>query len=266
MTFNPHIPHYFALIVHYGPIDVTQRTVQNLLKNASCPVTTIIIDHGSEPYPQAAGVAVIRPAHNGGYGKGINTGLEAVSKYNPSDSDIVIVMNNDVVVPGSAFSILSRLESGIVGAEGARIHPFTGRASAKERWGYPYLEGFFLAARYSTWKQLHGISEQYFLYWEDAAVSFRARKMGIPFRAIPGLGVHHTYSKQLPAGDKLFYLVRNGALFLEKELAWPLRLYWHALNRVRYVYHRYISTDPRASVIAEALRAARAGQWGQRKL
>lgn len=266
---------YFIIIVHYGEPPSTDRAVASLINNSINPNTIVVIDHAERPYQASDHVRVIRPERNRGYGAGLNMGLGILLTTDISRNDIVVCMNNDVSLSGDGIRQLrqwwqQRSENAIIGAVGGVVNLLNGRTRVTKtlqdaRHELSYIDGFFLAAPYHVLLKLKGFPEQYFLYWEDILFSQRAKQAGIPLRLVSHLGIIHS-NKQFtkPSGDHLYYLVRNGALFLERETSFLWRRFWWLKNRLRFIYHSLRPGHDQTKIICQALRDAIKGLGGQK--
>ncbi|PIT98422.1 MAG: hypothetical protein COT71_00830 [Candidatus Andersenbacteria bacterium CG10_big_fil_rev_8_21_14_0_10_54_11] len=274
-TTNPQKRECWVLVVHYGDQKRTNHALAALLAAAPPPEHIWVIDHSPEPYvlpanhpPGNTAVRVIRPPRNTGYGGGLNFGLGALTGSGAKSDDLVICMNNDVIVETQAIAVLRRLaaqqtapaligtatlRAGTIQAGMGSLNMWTGRAAltlqpagahqtnrrqthAAGR-SVPYLNGALIAAPYRVWLRLRGWPEQYFLYWEDVAISFTARRRGITLLASDTVLARHAAAVSSRGDNELYYLVRNGAAFLQQELPLPWRWYWRVRNQLRRLYH-----------------------------
>lgn len=242
-----------------------------------------MIDHHPQPYrPLNDSVRILRPSRNAGYGSGCNVALGALASAGIAARDIVICLNNDVVVTPDALSILRQWwiaprppallaaatqQNNQIYAGLGQVNLFTGRADIMPlpspltlaRYYLPYVHAALIAAPYEVWLRLHGWPEQYFLYWEDVSLSYQARQRGIELHTTASVIAWHQHGVAAGANHQTYYLVRNGALFLEQELPPPWRVYWQWRNRLRRAWHalRCSSLD-----IRQGLRDAAARRTG----
>lgn len=265
---------YHVILVHSKELAATHEALRTLAQCVLPPDQIIIIDHGETPL-RAAGIrsaAVYRPSHNTGYAGGVNSGLGVLLTRGVRGHDVVIVMNNDVTVYPDTFQELRRWwdahrgealmgavteeASGTVRGQ-SYVNLLTGRAQLfgrKPRYALPYIHGAFFAAPYAVFMSTRGLPENYFLYWEDAAFSRRVQALRIPLLTAGGVRVAHRARASTPPSAQLYYLVRNGALFLERETPRLWRLYWWIANRLRLLYH---SLNPQSQpLVRRALRDA----------
>lgn len=274
----PQKPKYFVLIVHYGEDNITHRCTTSFLQGQLLPDKIIIIDHNPQPFTvdksHEAVCQIVRPAGNYGYGGGITLGLGVLVKLKAQPEDIVICLNND---SEAGRGLLSQLEEWwshhpelvLAARQAMRTNLFTGRARAVAKnmpaptspFFLSYLDGAFLAARYDVWLRLKGIPERYFLYWEDVLLSQSARRQGIELAVVPDLLLTHV-SVSSDSEQALYYLVRNGALFLEQETSFIWRQFWRLKNRLRVWWHSLQPYARRRNIIISALKAARRRQSG----
>lgn len=284
----------FIIIVHYGDVAPLQRCLAALQSGTVLPDKIVVVDHSPRPQslevPNTRLVTIMRPSSNDGYGAGLNFGIGALFNDRPEKSDIVVGMNNDVVVATDALAQLMTWWKknpkpalvGVVAKEGnrtvngfGRVNPWSGRAHLITKKHslpltsyllpttfYPtYIHGAFMAAPWELLMKVKGMPENYFMYWEDVAFSWRVRAVGFPLRLAREVHIiHEAVALKGMSDDKLYYLVRNGVLCLTKEGPWLWRQWWRIHTRLRLWYHVYRSKQP---VVVRALRDAVAGIDGQ---
>jgi len=264
---------YFVIIVHHGNPQHTNVAITSLTSGRKAPHGIMVVNNGDKPYnvPATDHIWIVRPPRNYGYAAGLNVGLGALLAHGVTEHDIVVCMNNNIEVQADTLYKLARWWqthprpsfAGVMVKEGPGTVPglgyinlLTGRSqlyrkpkkttSTSHSWlrmahlatQMPYVHGAFFAAPYGAFMETKGIPDHYFLYWEDALLSTRARRRGIPLQVARQVGVlHRRHQDSRNQTDRLYYLVRNGALFLEQETAWPWRRYWWLANRLRLMYH-----------------------------
>lgn len=152
----------------------------------------------SSAYDSGCLLFMIQNDHNAGFAAGNNLGIRCVLG---SECDAVWVLNNDTVVdPGCLPAMVSRLENdAAVGAVGSVVLDMT-RSAVVQLWGGSHVDMVFGIAphvrhaagtcminmlsgvstlfRASALRQVGLFDEQFFLYWEDADLSFRLRSSG----------------------------------------------------------------------------------------
>ncbi|WP_373553816.1 glycosyltransferase family 2 protein [Haliscomenobacter sp.] len=80
----------------------------------------------------------------------------------------------------------------------------------------PYLHGAAMIVRQSVWEQIGGMSEDFFLYYEELAWSESIRAAGYRIKMVPQARIYHKASLSTGQGSplKLYYLTRNRLLFM----------------------------------------------------
>jgi GT2 family glycosyltransferase len=81
------------------------------------------------------------------------------------------------------------------------------------------ISGAAFAIRRELFEKLGGFDEKFFMYMEDADLSWRARLAGYDCLYMPTSIVYHDYLLRFNA-DKIFYQERNRYLMLLKNLHW----------------------------------------------
>lgn len=277
---NPHNPQLFILIVHYGDVTTTRRALTSLRQGSVQPTKITVVDHGELALTGVAdtGMVVVRPSSGGGYAAGINFGLGTLMSEGATAHDIVVAMNNDVeVYPETLAHLLTwwseAASPGLVGARieerggvvygGGTVNAITGRAVLREQPGESlhYIHGAFIAAPYHVWLSLQGLPSHYYLYWEDVLLGRRARALGIPLQYASDVRLKHHTSPNI-SSQQAYYLIRNGALFMQQETPAPWRWWWWLYNQLRYMYH-VLHRTPSHRLPARALKDALMGKIGQ---
>lgn len=278
---NPQIKKHFVITVHYGDPAPTIRAVNSLLQNSHPPDHIVVVNHGQAlPLKSHPLLIVIHPPQNAGYAAGINMGLGVITTMDAKPHDIVTCLNNDAVMSNHTFKKLRRWwddhpENILLGLtvyqenqnpqQSGQVNLFTGRSRlTNQALPAPRLHNFFTlsyvhGAGFSAPLHLlltnHGLPAQYFMYWEDVLFSRQLTRRRIPLITTNAITINHDNEVVTsPARDKkLYYLVRNGAMFLECETPILWRPYWWVLNRLRYVYHHWRGRQP---VVIQALKDA----------
>lgn len=289
---NPQKRKHFVILVHHGNLKRTKRALSSLINCHLPPDKIIIIDHAEKPYRTMhhSSCHIIRPQRNNGYASGINLGLGILVSMNIKEHDIVIVANNDIVVsplalqqlrkwwqanPSDALLGVSIVENNQILSGDGHVDLLTGRThlhtkasvAAAKHFSISgaklnYIHGTFFSAPYRVFMQTKGLPEHYFLYWEDVLFSQKIKQAGIPLLTTSTVTITHRQHKHhKDSRDHLYYLVRNGAMFLE-ETPPPWRQYWWLFNRLRLLYHTL--KPSRNSTVKLALRDAIRGVTGPR--
>ena len=198
----------------------------------------IVVDNGGRAVV-GAGVELIRPSHNLGFGGGANAGFRRAAELGAS---YVALLNDDIEVdPGWLASLLAALSSDdrlgavqpkllLAGSDPARVNSVGvviggDGAGSDIGFGEPDGPGFeserpiesftggavlfrapFLAAT-------RGFDESYFLYYEDVDLARRGAEQGWTYRCVPASVVWHRVSASTSQlGDRARYLQERNRL------------------------------------------------------
>lgn len=270
----PQLRKYFAIIVHYGPAPQTERLITDLLNQKSVPDKIILIDHQGNMKSNHSLVQSIKPQKNEGYAAGLSVGLGMLYSQGIEGADIVLCLNNDVRLHPRLVSYLHSYYQNpshvrtLISALQGRVNLFSGRShlfSQKKSqlfWSLSYPHGSCFAAPFQMFADIQGVPDSLFLYWEDVLLGVKARRRNYALNLFPvGLIEHDEKKDEKLSDDKVYYLVRNGAWFLQKQ-PFPWDIYWKGINRLRYFYHQMRGNQ----VILEALYDARSETLGKRKV
>jgi GT2 family glycosyltransferase len=283
---NPHTRKHHLITVHYGDPQATINLVTTLQQGKQAPDTITVINHDKHSLSKLASrnCYIITPAKNQGYAAGINTGLGTLITRGAKINDIITCINNDITIKSKTFLSVRRWwedhpEPALVGFATDQnndrhiygyINLLTGRSrlsaspAVRIKAQTQYIHGAFMSAPLSVFIDNQGLPEKYFMYWEDILFSRQVEKKNISLKVVPITTAKHqvTNTENTTSDNKLYYLVRNGALFLEQETSLPWRAYWTVLNRARYVYHTL--NGPQKPTVAEAIKDAIHGVTGSR--
>ncbi len=95
-----------------------------------------------------------------------------------------------------------------------------------------FLTGCALLIKKEVYQEVGALDEHFFLYYEDADLSLRARQKGFLVGAVPAAHVFHAeQSSENP--QKLYHLVLSGLIFFEKHASPWLRPYYYVYATMR---------------------------------
>lgn len=239
----------------------------------------VVVDNGSkndeadkiaDNFPWAT---LLRNKENLGFSGGCNTGLRYATN---NRFDYVLLFNNDAVATPDFLGRLvdfyeTSKDAGIVSpvilygdqqtvwSSGARVDPVLGvvRMDNKGRniadvnlGDTPYVTEFAVGAciliGVKFLRQLGGLDDLFFVYYEDVDLGYRARRYGRESYVVPTATVYHKKSAATGSGGKsrftrtpAYYIARNGILFSRQMQGW---------RRWTYVIAQY-TTKPLLSML-----------------
>lgn len=245
-----------VVVLNWNGWEDTRECLESLLQATYPRLLVLLVDNGStdgsvmevrKAYPQ---VEVVENGANLGFAAGNNRGIERALA---GGADHVMLLNNDTVVePGFLEPLLDAVERTdgagfasptimyaddpdrvwFAGSEvdwrtGWVTHAqLTGDPSTSGIASTPTVTGCCLLAPRSVWESVGLLDERFFLIWEDADWSVRARGAGHVGVVVGGARIRHKVSTSFRRGAPHvgeFYFVRNGLLFIRKHARRRLR-------------------------------------------
>jgi GT2 family glycosyltransferase len=238
-------PHVAVVILTWNGRDDTLECLESLGSADWRPLTTIVVDNGSEDdtaeaiRTRFADVELVRSPENVGYAQGNNLGIRRALDLG---ADYVLVLNNDTLVDSQAIAMLVREARArpdaaavcpliyfaepddVVWYAGACFDPrkiHNGRqAGYRERdtgqfAGVRDVErasGAAMLVPAAVWEQVGLFDAELFLQFEDVDWSLRARSHGYRLYLVPDARVWHKVSVASGGEHSLtvaYYLARN---------------------------------------------------------
>ncbi|MDP2182317.1 MAG: glycosyltransferase family 2 protein [Actinomycetota bacterium] len=260
------------ILVNWNGLDVTLECVRSCLALDYPRFHIVIVDNGSaadsvsalrDAFAQEPCVHLIEVGRNLGFAEGNNLGMRYARE---ADAGFVWLLNNDTEVDPGALSALieaaeAHPEAGLLGSKiyffdrpttiwfaGAGIDPIDGHSyhigegevdcgqfdAVRET---EYITGCSILARTEVIDQIGGMSDDFFLYWEEVDWCARAAEAGWKLLYVPGSRVWHKVSSSFSGNRQLQlrYEMRNRLLFHKRHRRDRLgRVMRHGVARVAY--------------------------------
>lgn len=249
-------PRLSIVIVNYRQWEQTEELVRHLQASAAMKrgdAEIVIVDNHSPVHPIAKrlrrvhNVSLRRWRHNRGFARAVNEGCRL------SQGDWFLLLNPDTT-PSEEFldgvmAVLDRLEpnAGIVGfhlrnSDGSRQRsagPFPTLTSTLARLVLPrsrrkyhtvrtdertrvaWVTGCCLLVRRDCLRDVGGLDEEYFLYYEDVDLCRRAHERGWSVWYEPNLAVIHHHPLHQRAVPAALRLVTRHSLMMYASKHWP---------------------------------------------
>lgn len=285
------------ITINYNGAGDTLGLLRSLERQSQKNFVVIVVDNASEPEDRARlgeyattsplALDIIYSDTNRGFSGGNNL---AIRKALAQKSEWVLLINNDTTVePDFIEKLLSHEHpSGIVGiplAEGKGI-----AYAGKIRWLTPtlphvysrlqpstfnlqllYAIGAGMLIHESVFERVGFLDERYFLYFEDADFSLRARDIKVPFIFLEQPIIRHSVSQstsRLGSPLLLRYHMRNALYFNQKHGPWWVRTalpFWTFFIMIKQVIKLVLmpSRRPAAYAIAAGISDFYAHQYGK---
>ena len=249
----------FIITINYNSSENTIGLLKSLENQTDKSFEIIVVDNNSDDVGKLmehktteTNIIYIKNDKNLGYSGGNNVGINralnppagggADPAYN--GASWVLLLNNDKWVENNFISRLRTILKGKEGILGIALNEGDKTAySGKLEWFKPtlkhngnpstgdspnvYVIGGAMLIHKKVFEKIGLLDENYFLYFEDADFSIRAKKADIPISFIGNVSVHHSVSsstKKLGSPMILRYHYRNALYFNLKNGPWYIKL------------------------------------------
>ncbi|MGP9745372.1 glycosyltransferase family 2 protein [Brachybacterium sp. AOP29-B2-41] len=248
---------FAVVIVNYGlPNLLAQNIGADLDGQAGAQVVVVDNFHSERARELTARLCrergwLLVPSPNDGFGAGVNRGIAAARGRG---HQVFITLNPDAVAsarvlrelahharthPDALISPYMDDGEGRPHFRGAGVHRRTGQM--RSGWATEdqdpvwknWLSGACLALRAEAFDRVGGLSEEYFLYWEDVDISRRAAELGMTLVLRDDLlvvhdegGTHTDRDARAKSPLYYYYNIRNRLLFGRRTLSGRDRLHW----------------------------------------
>lgn len=258
---NTSLPKVGIIVLNYNGQACLLRCLDSLLRLCYQNFFIVVVDNASEDdsflsakehFPH---VLFIANKTNIGFAAGMNMGISAALE---KGAQYVWLLNNDAVVESDTLSFLIDAAQecpkagllspyifnastgilwfgkGIISFFRMRaVHVLPRKREQALRWHESgFLTGCALLIKKEVFSAIGVLDEVFFLYYEDADFSIRARARGFMTIAVPKSRVFHAEQSEKNI-KKLYYLVLSGLLFFEKHANPFFRLYFILYGTMR---------------------------------
>jgi GT2 family glycosyltransferase len=253
-------------VIKQGEKDIASRLI--VVDNASTDDSVVII---RKSYPN---IKLIVNTRNLGYAAGNNVGIEFAIRHG---ANFIFISNPDTKIEkGSIDKLLKVLKTNEkIGIVGPKIYSSSGAVWSlggkidKKRFtcgliGFrkkekkigknlikqvDYISGTAMMFRKEIVDKIGLLSEDYFLYYEDADYCVRAKEAGYGVMIALNSKIIHNWSAVVGKGSskKKYYMARNHFLFLEKHA--PLRIKLREFLRLPWTVYEHASRGDRYSIL-----------------
>lgn len=255
-------PKVFIIILNYNRRDCLKKCLDSVFKITYPNFEVVLVDNNSSDgsfemartgYSRAV---FIKNEENLGYSAGNNVGIKyALERM----ADFVLLLNNDTEVRSNflenlveaagkseKIGIISPLifdgYSGKVWFSGGKIDWLRMKTvhdteiKAGDNFETDFISGCAMLVKKEVFRKIGLLDEDFFLYWEDADFSFRAKKAGFSMSVSALSWIDHFERKENNSKNKIYWLVLSGLMFFKKNTDKAFQKYWIAF----YVYLRRI--------------------------
>jgi GT2 family glycosyltransferase len=218
----------------------SRSCLESLRQLAQWPADILVVDNDSgtgegDRLASDFGVAGLTLPRNGGVAYGYNAAMRWARQAGCSH---VLLMNNDVVLPrpdvidllveamdGStaAAGPVVRDEDGNTWSAGGTLQWWTGNAKRLRRprsespYAVDWLDGSAMLVRLEAACKVGGLSEDFFLYWEETDWCVRAARAKFRCVVQPEASITHARGASATSRQTRSYALRNSLLFMRRN-------------------------------------------------
>lgn len=252
-------PKVFIVILNYNRKECLKKCLASVYKIGYPNFEVVLVDNNSTDGSLEMAMTgysrfiFVKNEENLGYAAGNNKGIRyALERM----ADYVLLLNNDVEVRENFLDclieeaennprvgILSPLVfdgySGKVWFSGGKIDWLRMKTvheteiKSDNNFESDFISGCAMLVKKEVFKRAGLLDEDFFLYWEDADFSFRAKQAGFKLKVAISSWVDHYERKKSRSNTKTYWLVLSGLVFFKKNSGTYMK-YWIAV----YTYLR----------------------------
>ena len=236
-------PKVFIIILNYNGLDCIKTTLASVLRMDYFSFEVVVVDNNSQDgsfelvrreFPK---ITAIKNSENLGFSAGNNIGIEYALERG---ADYIFLLNYDTKIEKSTLPFLVEImekekkvgiaspmifqgDSSKVWFSGGKINWLKMKSEhmidkkAVNYYESDYLSGCAMLIRAEVFRRIGLFDEKFFLYWEDADFSLRAKKAKYKLAVYPKSQMCHFEKSQEKTNKKIYWLVISGLIFFKKN-------------------------------------------------
>lgn len=272
------LPRIGIVLVNLNEFEHTSMCLKTLQAITYKNIEVIVVDNNSSDksgeriQKEFSEATVILNSSNDGFTGGNNIGINYALE---NGCDHVLLLNNDTIVtPSFLEPLVERLDADpMIGAVSGKIYYYPPAVGGKEKiiwyagsyqkWHLAYSHygdgeedrgqfnsprnvayacGCLMLMRGEVIEKIGGLSDEYFIYWEEADWCLRASELGYYSWYEPHSIIYHNIHSSIPGRETPFYmylLYRNFLIYAKRHFHGLRKIqFWffyplHILNRLR---------------------------------
>ncbi len=274
-------PTIFIVVLNYNGQDTILDCLSSVYQSDYPKFEVVVVDNDSKDgsfemaKKQFSRAHFIKNSNNTGYAAGNNIGIRfALEKF----ADYVLVLNNDAFLKKNTLTelcklahsnkkysvlnplILNRNETSIWFAGGIIQWPsmkteHRTEVEAEKPYLTEYCTGCALFVNKDVFKKIGLFDERYFLYYEDADFSMRAKKAGFDLYVCPSIKIYHLEQSTTKNDLKTYWLVLSGLLFFSSHADLFQKIWLFIYLRLRKIKNLYSITFTSSTQAAQVRKA-----------
>lgn len=274
-------PKVFIIILNFNGRDVLSRCLSSIYQSDYLNFDVVVVDNNSsdESLEQAkksfSRAYFIKNSENFGFSRGNNVGIRwALEKF----ADYVLILNNDTVLEKITISELVQtmqrndsagIASPIIFSDDDKAIWFAGGIidwhkmrtnhvyEIKSDLPYlsEYISGCAMFVKKAVFREIGIFDERFFLYYEDADFSLRAKKAGFDLLIVPSAHIKHLEQSNSKNALKTYWLVLSGLMFFHTHSPSKLWLFFYVyLRKIKNFCDRIFGINENARLVHKAYR------------
>ena len=251
-------PKVNIIVLNYNGNNYLEKCLKSLFCLNYPNFEVVVVDNNStdgsletarKKFPR---ITYIKNEENLGFSAGNNVGI----KYSLERmADFVLMLNNDTEVEvGLLSKLVSRMgkepKLGVVSPiilfsnsdkiwfSGGKID-WLKMKTAHIDGGLDFISGCAMFVRAEVFRKIGLFDEDFFLYWEDADFSVRAKRAGFSLGIIRDCFVRHFEKSEKNKKNKTYWLVLSGLIFFKKNATHYLKIWLWVYFILRKIKNRY---------------------------
>ncbi|HPN54680.1 MAG TPA: glycosyltransferase family 2 protein [Candidatus Moranbacteria bacterium] len=257
-------PSLFVIVLNFNGKDTLNNCLASLYQSDYPNMEIVVVDNNSEDGSFEQAKSFFSRAHfiknptNLGFAKGNNVGIRfALEKF----AEYVLILNNDTVIEKTTLSFLIQTMKrnpgiGIASPLIFSINDKVWFAGGKLSWlrmkalhlqnmlsaspyATEYISGCSMLVRKDVFKKIGLFDERFFLYYEDADFSLRAKKAGFDLCIVPEAKLQHLEQSTMVNHKKFYWLVFSGLLFFYLHSGFLKKMWFFFYLQLRKTKNRF---------------------------
>lgn len=272
-------PKIFVIVLNFNGQDTLVPCLASIYQSDYLNFEVVVVDNDSRDGSLEQAMKSFSRAHfiknseNIGFARGNNVGIRwALEKF----ADYILILNNDATIEKTTLSELlqtmQRNDSAgiasplILSGDGKNIwfaggiidwHKMRTEHLHKTRFDSPYsseyISGCAMFIKKDVFKKIGILDERFFLYYEDADFSMRAKKAGFDLLVVPLTRIKHLEQSSSKNNLKIYWLVLSGLMFFythSPNKAWVV--FYVFLRKIKNLFDRLFSRNEHAQLVHRA--------------
>ena len=284
-------PKVFVIILNYNGKDTIRKCLESVFYSDYQNLEVVLVDNNSNDgsFEMAKNIFpkfhFIKNERNAGFSQGNNVGIRfALEKM----ADCVFLLNNDATLEKDALSKIVKASenekagifspiiidrNGKIWYSGGKIKwnkmkniHIKSLPSGKKPYATEYVTGCAMLIKKEVFKEIGLFSEDYFLYYEDADFSLRAKKKGFECLVVPSAKVKHFEKSEDDLSGKIYWLVISGLIFFGKNTPSFWKIWtgpYKYLRRIKNIIDNFGERNKYAPIVKKAFEDYK--QWKTNK-